>query len=545
MFIRWVRRLPLSLWLLLGLVFLLYLPSLWYPFVSWDDELLVTRNAILRLPFLHMVGKAFTSFDPELYAPLTTFSYGLQYTFFGLWAPAYHAFSLLIHVVNVGLVFLIVDRLTSRRRWALLCAFLWAIHPLNVETVAWISARKDLLAACFALGSLLAYVHGRKGISVVFYILGLLSKVSIVPLPLFFLLVDRYHGVPFRRSLRSQLPSLLLACAFIMIALVGKTRNIVSLSWTDTALLSVQSLWFYLWKVLIPLRLSILYPVPLPVSSSDPAVLLSLVFIIAALGCMAWAWRKRSYFVLLACAWYVLFLLPSFASFVRAGRVSVAVDHYAYLAIIGPLFLASGALDRFLDIRRAVARTAVVVIGAGLLFAGYVRMTDWRSSEALYASALRLSPGEAVLRYNLGVEYSVQGRWDEAVAAYRQAIEADPAYDDAMSNLAALLSGRGEKDEARTLLERAIAINPKNANAYNNRGSIRLDAGDIDAAIDDFKKAVALDERNIRAHQNLGTSYGKKGMYREGLLEFRRALELDPNADPREIGKINDALRAQ
>ncbi len=484
-----------------------------------------------------MVGKAFTSYDPELYAPLTTLSFGLQYKVFGLWAPAYHAFNLLLHLGNAVFVFLILGRLTGKQKVAFACALLWAIHPLNVEAVTWISARKDLLASCFALASILAYLHDRKGWSAVLYVLGLLSKVSIVPLPFALLLLDWHRGRDLKRSLKDQGPLFLVAAVFVFIAFMGKTRGIAALSFGDTFLLAIQSTWFYLWKLIAPVSLSILYPP----SASHAPVILSAIASVAACALIAWALRKKMPAIPFAAGWYVCFLLPSFASFVRAGRVSVAVDHYAYLAILAPLALITLFIDRLATNRRTYG-AAIACLSLALAYGSYLRMTEWRSSEALYASAIRLSPQEAVLHYNLGVEYSVQSRWDEAIGSYRSAIAADPAYDSAMSNLAILLSARGETEEARALLEKAIALNPKNANAYNNRGSMLLDEGNVEAAIRDFQTAIRLDETNVKAHRNLGAAYGKKGMYREGLLEFKRALELDPNADPEEIRKIERAL---
>jgi len=536
--IAWLRRLPWTFWLLIGLVFLLYAPSLAYGFVSWDDELLITRNPLLRLPLFAMIGKAFTSYDPELYAPLTTFSYGLQYKAVGLWAPAYHAVSVGLHLIATGLAYVILERLTGKQRLAFASALLWAVHPLNVEAVTWISARKDLLASCFALASILAHLRDRKRWSAVLYVLGLLSKVSVVPLPFVLLLLDWHRGRDFRRSLKDQAWLFLVAAVFVVIAFMGKTRGIASLSFGDTLLLAIQSAWFYPWKLIVPVSLSILYP---PSVSHAPVILSAIASIIAC-ALVAWAVRKKIDAVSLAAGWYLLFLLPSFASFVRAGRVSVAVDHYAYLAILAPVALIVLLIDRLAKGRKTYA-VIIACLSVPLAYGAYARMAEWRSSEALYASAIRLSPHEAVLHYNLGVEYSVQSRWDEAVGSYRNAIEVDSGYSSAMSNLAVLLSARGETEEARTLLEKAIALNPKNANAFNNRGSILLDAGQVDAAIADFQKAIALDDANIKAHRNLGAAYGKKGMYREGLLEFKRALELDPDADLEEIRKIERALQ--
>lgn len=523
-----IRRHGLLL-LILVIIIATYAMSLRYGFVSWDDEMLVVSNDLLRQPFLHIVVKAFTSYEPELYAPLTTLSYAIEYKLFGLQPFVFHADNLLLHLINVVLIYLIILRVTGKKLLSLLTVFLWGLHPLNTETVVWISARKDLLATVFALGSVLTYLRAREDhrypwVSIVLFLCGLLAKVAIAPLPLVLFLYDWVHHRSIREILHRTAPFFAAAFVLVIVAVFGKDQNFGSLSIVETLLLSAHAIWFYLIKLLYPIPLLIAYPVELPIDWLEMRYLLSIsVFIIALIA--LWVFRRYR-FVLVGAAWYLLFLLPSFASFNRAGEISYASDHYSYLAIIAPLSLIAGLIDFVLTKKKIIGYIVISGLTVALVTLTFRQSMMWSSSERLYATASEQYPDTAFLHYNLGVGYAREKRWEEAETSLKTAHALKPSDANVLNNLGMAYRAMGKPIEAHAAFTNAVAADPLNPAPYNNRGSMFLDEGKIDEAIADLKRAVELNPDFSLAWRNLGAAYGKKGMYEEGLEAFERAKEL-------------------
>lgn len=499
---------------LLGMLALLllatvpYLYSLGNGFVGMDDGLLITENPIIRGLTPATIAAAFSSYDPELYIPLTFLSYQLNYVLGGLQPFGYHLINLLLHASNVLLVAWIVLLLGCKRSTAFWIAAIFAVHPLNTEVVAWASARKDLVSSFFCLWSIGAYLKyceeaSRKWLlaSLVLGLLGMLSKVTVIMLPAILFLIDWYMGRPIsKRSIVEKIPFFLLGGIFLLVAIIGKPVTGSNFVW-EKLLIAPKSVIFYLTKFFVPSNLSVLYPYTQPITLSNPDLLFPILgVILMSIAAVMLFLRKGWRLPLFAWGWYMLFLLPTFNAIVRGRNeeldVYFASDRYAYLPIIGLLFLLGMLIqekaDRFRTITPSLLTTIVLIFAA----LSFHQSLVWKDSFALFSQVVATYPNAYVAHTNLGTElynrgdidgafveynkalkirpnavayYNIgqilvgKGAADQAILSFRRAIESSPLHLDAHLQLARLLIASGQKEEARKVLQEAKELAPDTA----------------------------------------------------------------------------------
>ena len=472
-----------ALWLFifLGLfTFLIYVPSLGNDFVNFDDYALVRDHPIVTEHSFDSIKKAFTSFDPELYIPLTFLSYKVDNIFCGTEPFCYHVTSLVLHVANALLVFWLF-LLLLRKKWiAFLCAFLFALHPINTEAVVWASARKDVLSAFFFLASLISYLLAHEISSnralfiagILLFAFALMAKVSVIVLPLILLLLDWYNEGSLKvKRVTEKWPYLLLALIFGVIALMGKEHALEALPFTAQLIVIPKSIVFSLQQFLWPLHLSAFYHFTGAVTLMEPFFFVPvLVLLLVASGVIiSLRWTKK---IAYSSAFYLVLLSPSFATFTKKGELFYFSDRHVYLAQLGLFLLLGWGLLHF---RRSSAQIfamiTLLVIGIGFSFFTAKQSLAWQNTRSLYEHAVSVHPEIYISQHNLGWVYLGEGRIDEAIIHLKKAIEIDP-------------------------------VRPK-------------------------------------PHGNLSEAYGKKGMYEEGLKEALRSLELDPEKE----AEYKDAVR--
>ncbi|NOS67131.1 MAG: tetratricopeptide repeat protein [Candidatus Peribacteraceae bacterium] len=522
---------------------LVYWLSLGNEFVIWDDDTLVYNNPLTQLWTAKNFFGAFASYDPELYVPLTIISFQIEHLLIEFAPMFYHIDNLMLHILNAGLVFLLLQQLGLRRWTALAAAMIFTVHPINTEAVAWVSGRKDLLAAFFSLTALLAYLQwqvtaSRKWLwtGLMCFLCAVLSKPSAIVLPAILLLIDwKSRGRLTKENVVSKIPFFVLSILFLIIGLYGKQSNISALSPAETFLLACKSTVFALGKFFWPSDLSVIYlqtdaiTVALP-QFWIPVVLLGMAGIIIA---FVW-WRKG-----VGCSaptfglfWFLLFLIPSFSNFAK-DDVYFFSDRYIYLSQIGLLFILGMATDLLLQ--RFGARTRLMLLWSAatpllllLTWNAHARSLQWHDSETLYRNALAKNDRSVVMHYNLGALEHVRGNLDAAEVEYLKTIDLSPDYVKAHNNLGVLYKQKGQIDKALAQLRLASDMDSGFPDPHSNIGSILMDRGDIDGAIVELRAAIAVSETFAQAHINLGSALGKKGLYEEGLREFRRAFELAP-----------------
>lgn len=538
-----MQSLPLNrrhIFLLVGGLFLLlvliYGRSLFHDFVFWDDPDLILDNPFIRGVTPENVVYAFTHYDPDLYVPLTFLSFQLNYLIGGLEPFIYHLTNLLLHVGSSLLVGWIALRLSGRKSVALLTALLFAVHPVNVEAVAWVSARKDVLSGFFFLASLGSFLQWRSGgdrrwyaAALGAFLCGLLSKVSILGLPVILLLADWYETKTLRwRSLLASAPFFLLSVLFGYVALFGKLGGTFPL-WAKL-LVGMQAAMFSLWHLVWPFDYALIYPFAGTASLARWDLLLPLLLIIFVSAATVLL-RKRFPTPFLAWWWYLILLAPSFLTAEKGSdlvaQLYLTSDRYVYVAAIGVFLLAAKAVEilRRRSERPAVAAAGIVLIGFAVI--AFFQSLVWENTETLLRHALARNPESAIAHNNLGVFFDAQGDTDAAFREYEEAARAG-ASSDAWFNYGMALQKRGKHAEAIAALLKAVELRPDFVAAQMNLGAFLLDAGEIQASVDHLLAAQKLDPRNLTVFLNLGLALEKGGNLIDARRAYEEALEIDP-----------------
>ncbi len=551
-------------------------------FVTIDDDYLIYDNPAVKTMSLANVKHVFTSYDPQLYIPLTFVSFQLNALLLGMDPVGFHAVNLALHCANAALVLLIARRLTKSLLAASVTAALFALHPLQTEAVLWAASRKDLLSGFFFLLSTLSYLRYvddgdqryRRG-SVGLYALALLSKVSVILLPLWLLGIDWVRDRPLdRHALTEKIPYGVLAVIFGIIAVVGKSTVLASSGTLVNALLMIKSAAFYLQLMVSPSGFSVIYPY-IGTWSYVHEFGPSIAIVLAAIGLLAYflitGRRLPAFFI----GTYFLLLAPSFTTFWKSGYLYFASDRYAYVASIGAfalLGLAIEYLGRRLE-ERGKDGSPLWIVAAVLVLAfvpfTYAQTKVWRSSIPLYENVLRYHQESVMAETNLGLELQQQGKHAEARAHYERAIAIDPHSIHAYFNLASLAQEEGKESEATALNVAVVdAFGPDQVTSEKDLkpllwlidkldqvgkpgDSFRLaeklatvagafpephhaygvklrERGDDAQALKEFEAAAAAGSDNAETYYYLTEYYSGAGRMKDAVRVLREGVKLDP-----------------
>ncbi|HEX4263606.1 MAG TPA: tetratricopeptide repeat protein [Verrucomicrobiae bacterium] len=543
---------PRTICLLLALVtVLVYSPVRHAAFVVFDDPDYVGDNHVQAGLTWAGVKWAFTTWHASNWHPLTWLSHMVDASLFGPNSGAQHLVNVLFHAANALLLFLLLFRATSKLWPAAMVAALFAWHPLHVESVAWVSERKDVLSTFFGLLAVMAYARfsrrDRQGPSskswyvgaVVLFALSLMAKPMLVTLPFVLLLLDiwpleRWRSFETRnvpRLLLEKAPFLLLTLASCVVTfLAQRSVAVMSLEQRPLGLRLANALVSYveyLGKMIWPARLAVIYPLP------DEIPMWQIVggaVILAAISWMAWAARKTRPYLLVGWLLYLGTLVPVIG-LVQVGGQAFA-DRYTYVPSIGIFIaLAYGAADlavRFRIPRIATAAIATLVLAANL-FGTERQLAFWQSSETLFTHAIELTKKNAVAHLNLGVALEQDNRQPEALKEYRAAVQIDPHRFQSHNNLANLLATMGSRDEALKEYLEALRLNPNAALAHVNLGTLYVDMGRFDDAMREYSEAARLAPEDPRPHYLIGKVSLRRRQSGEAVKYFREALLLGPN----------------
>ncbi len=526
-----------------ALTFAVFGSSLRSEFVSWDDNLLITDNPIVQQMNASTIAKAFTSYDPELYIPLTLVSYQLDWTIGGGTPFMFHFTNIVLHTLNALLVTLVLYILLESGWLPLGLGLIFAVHPLNTEAVVWASGRKDVLCTFFGLLSLVSFLRFLQDDtraksyvgSIVFLFLALLSKVMAAMLPAVFLLMYAWRGIRVdRRRIVQIMPHIALSIAFIIVALFGKAKVLVSTTLLQKILMAGKSTSFYVWKFLLPSDLSVVYPYTASIKLFSVDFILPLLFTTILLGCAVWAWKNARH-VSIGILIYLVTLLPTFSNFAKGGDLYFASDRYAYLPMLGLLMIV-GVLASYSMVgstartertaRRRLAVASLLIIGACAALATR-QTTVWATSTSLYSHALKMYPNARVAHNNLGMELLLRGEYSEALNEMDAAIaiKRDPR---SLVNRATILSAMKRDDEALSQLQAVVAESPDIADAHYGLANIAWRKGNTEEAIREYNRALAIDPTYVNALNNLGAVYLERGDWNDAILTLKKSIELRP-----------------
>ena len=559
---RSLPRFPNALlWLggILALTFAVYIPSLGSDFTNWDDQAYVMENPLIAHPSLQAVlGNPVAG----NYHPLTIWSLALNYRLSGLNPVSYHWLNLLLHLANTALVFLFVRQVSKGRLWAAIATSLFfGIHPMHVESVAWIAERKDVLYTLFYLIGLIAYVRyvDRKqrpalGVAWIAMILSVASKPAAVVFPLTLLAIDWFRRRAMTPAvLLEKAPFLLISVAAGLVTLQTQHElGAMAVQWSPVQKLifALYGTAMYVVKLFLPFRLSAIYPYPNVVHQSLGLEYYAAGIAVVVLLPLLVYWGRRFPVILFGLAFFFIniFLV---LQFVTVGQ-AVMADRYTYIPYIG-LFL---ALTWWLDERPGAIPVRIpvkpVLVGCLLLLLPlclvqtWNRVGVWKNSITLWNDVIAKYPRRIVDAYSNRGNYldRVAGRPNDALADFDQALALNPRVARLWLNKGTVLAGLGQNDSAYVCFERALEIKPDYAEAIGNRGGIKLRRGDLAGAIADFTRAAALEPGFRDAYTNRALAYSFTHEYEKEIADLRRALELNP-LDPENhkfVGAIGIAL---
>ena len=523
-----------------------FYPSLNNGFPNWDDGAYLTENAAVRELSWHSIKTMFTSFYVACYLPLTILSYAVEYRFFGLDPFAYHATNLILHLGNCLLVFWFIFMLRANLTAAFIAALLFGIHPLHVESVAWVSERKDVLCTLFFLAALISYQYYQRkatspalySLSLLFFLCALLSKAMAITLPCVLLLCDYFNQrTGNRKLLREKVPFFLLAAIFAAVALyaqhsLGGVRNQPSVSLLETMAIAGYGLVFYLAKILVPLNLSCLYPYPnmaqgLPVSFYAAAVL-ALVLLAAVAYAVRYA-RTISFGAL-----FFLITIAPVLQLVPIGQ-AMAADRYTYIPSIGLLYLAAEGFARLwgsggeaAQKRNSLLLPAAIFICAMLCVLTWQRCLVWKDGVTLWNDVIRNYPLDPVAYHNRALALKDAGDYERAIADFTTALSISPQFIDAYNNRGLAYKNKKEFKKALADFDTALSLSPRYAKAWCNRGLTCTVIGEYQRAIADLNQALALDPQFAIACYNRGNAYAAIAENERAIADYTQALSIDP-----------------
>jgi len=567
---------------LAALVFACYAPSLPGGFI-WDDDANVVDNPTIRsLRGLHYIWT-----EPranQQFYPLTHSSFWLEYRAWGLWPTGFRLTNLLLHALVAILLWRSLRRLALPGAWV--AAAIFAVHPLQVETAAWITERKNLLSAALCFAALLSYLGfarldrrqppepggaatdldgGSRAtfpwVALAWFVAALLSKTAVLTWPAAFLvLVWWRRGKIGWADLRPLVPLFAVGLLFGLLTAwlerrhVGAAGPAWDLGPADRLIVSGRALWFYATQIVFPFRLNFIYPR----WSIDATAAWQYLYPAAALALPALLWRWRGRLgrgPLAGVACFGLTLAPAlgFLDF-YFQLYSFVQDHFQYLAsacLIATLTALAAAGTRRLPAAARAAAVALLLLLLGALT--WQRSQVFTSEEALWRSTLERNPAAWMARINLALVHERAGRLDEAETQLRQSLALEhPEHDRARYNLGRILERRGDAAGARTQHELALAANPQNADAHNNLGLLLAAAGRGAEALEHFRAAIAAEPHHFLARYNLALGLVERGEFFEAEGQLREALRTNPgHADALDFlgrlvgrqGRVEEAAR--
>jgi protein O-mannosyl-transferase len=551
------------------IAFLAYLPSINGGFVL-DDNLLLGKNDLIRNP--DGLRKLWCTNESEEYYPVSYSTLWIEWRLWGMTPTGYHVINLILHILESLLIWVILRKMSIPG--AFLAALIFIVHPVNVESVAWIAQRRNVVAMLFFLLSILWYLkadihtavvgiaparsyggpwerektfssfilhtssfHLWYGLSLAAFMVAMLGKGSAVVLPVLLLGIAWWRRSLTRRDLVRIAPFFLLALVLTVVNIWfqthGKDIEIRNAGFAERLLGAGGVVWFYLYKAIMPFDLEFIYP-QWHIEMGNPMWWLPLLAAIIVTAVL-WVYRKAwSRSLLFAWGFFCVSLVPVMG-FTDVGfmKYSLVADHYQHIAIIGVIALAAAGWSIWHEQARntphwVITTVAVVVMGV-LAFLTWLQSGLYHNAIRLYQATLQNNPGSWLAQNCLGYALDQEGRAPEAFEHYREALRLNPDFIEAHINLGVDLANAGRLPEAIEHFRQALRLDPDCVDAHNNLGNALANADRLPEAIEHYQEALRLNPDYANAHNNLGAALVDSGRLTEAIEHYRQALQLDPD----------------
>jgi len=497
---------------ILIITFLAFLNSSSFDFVvGLDDGEYIVDNPVIQTLSLRSIATIFTSFANGNYHPLTTLSYAIEFKLFGLNAMGYHTTNILIHLINTALVFLLILKISSRKEIAIICALFFGIHPMRVESVVWISERKDLLYTTFYLGALYFYCEYIRNsatrkylLVIVFFVLSLLSKSAAITLPLVLCAFDYYfkRGIS-KKVIIEKIPFFVLSAVFCVVTMMSqKSLGAINTGWMphysalNRFFVVSYGVCFYLWKLLLPIGLSAIHYAP----KNIPPYFYAMPLLLLALVVAVWKTKILKREIIFGIAFFLSSICLTL-QFIPVGYAIVS-ERYTYIPYIGLFFV--------------IGHFYVAIVDGKI---------PWANKLIPYISYVFI----AFAIFCFALTYNRNQVWKDNITLYNDIEEKYPDVPYVHYSMGKNLSAVGDLNGALGEFSRSIALDSSLPDAWFGRGTIYCNQKNYTAAINDFKIAVSLKPNYPEAFYNLGICYLNMGNYLESVSTFTKCIEMNPN----------------
>lgn len=539
------KNILLSL-ILIGLTALVFLPSLFNQITHWDDQFMLTDNKLVAKLTPAGIKEIFSSFTNGSYVPLTILSYAVEFKFFRFNPLAYHTTNLILHILNVLLVFWLLRLITKETLVAFITALLFAVNPLKVESVAWISARKDLLFSLFFLSSAITYLYyirqDRRNplghlASFVLFLLSILAKPQAMILPIVLVALDYFHDPKtWKTHLISKFSFIGVAVISLIVGHSSLTPYLADQTFyghfgpLDKLLLTVYSVFFYIGQTLVPIHICCLYPYPLKVSGVFPWGVYLSPFLLGFIIFLIYRKFKEDNIFILALSLFAITLALPLTNIWLGGYF--ASDRYMYLPSIGLFLALVHCAIRYGKTKLGAFRQwNIILLVIYILFLSVLSLSKcfvWRNDVTLWSDVLDLFPNTPIAYNNRGSFYMEAGEIRLALDDFNECLRINPKHKDAYFNRAILYTDTGKYDLAIADYSAIIALDSRQVESYNNRGYIFFQQQKYQDALNDFNQALAINPSYIQTRFNRAQIYIQQQDYRNAQADLGYVLKLDP-----------------
>lgn len=527
-----------------------YFPTFRNSLVDWDDNIYILSNPYIFSLGIDNLKNIFSSFFMANYHPLTMFSYAIEYAIAGESPFIYHLTNVVLHLLNTALVYIFVHRLflmidqTILKKENLvnpvISALLFGLHPLHVESVSWVSERKDVLYTFFFLLATIKYLKYLStqraiyyAITIFLFLLSLLSKGMAVSFSVSIVAIDFVlkRDLLSRKVIVEKIPFFILSISFGIIAIwAQKSGDAImdNFQFWDKISFASYALVQYVFKLLVPFSLSHYYPYPPRIDGHFPQYYYYNIILILGSTIILYLIRRSR--ILIFGLLFFIFNIFLVLRLIPLGDTIMA-DRYTYLSSVGiyvmMAFLINSLMNSHVQFRKLII--SIIVIYASVLgYQTYQRTLVWRNSRSLWDDAVKKYPDNSVVVLNRGLAMEKNGNPDEALEEYYRSAKLDPDFDMPYLNIGNIKLLKGDKVGATAEFSKAIRLNAHNADAIYNRGRVLTDLGKFDEAITDFNNAIEIDPNNANAYHNRGVAKYYLKKYSEAIIDCNSAIRLNP-----------------